>query len=476
MSKQQTTSTNKASDDHQTSASEQEPDPDLITWYGPDDKDNPQNWSLARKFLITGIWVYGNLVTCIASSIFSSGGGLIASEFQVSPTVVALGMSLFLLGYAVGPPIWGPMSERFGRRWPMLIGMALFTIFCVPVAVGRNIETLLIGRFLTGVFGVAPPSLAGGGMVDIWNPVQRGIALASCIGTIFGSPILAPLMGNFIAASPLGWRWTQWLSCIMSGSCTVVVFLLLPEIFAPAILQARAKSLRKSGSNPNARTVFDSRQKVDFLAVAQSYLFRPFVLLATEPILDLITVYQAFIYGILYLVFVSYPIAFREVRHWALGVSALPYLGMLVGVILGALTVVWYTKTRFMDLVRRNGGKVVPEQRLPVMICGGCLLPVGLFIFAWTSRPDIHWIGMVLGSVLVGMGMYMVFVQCLTYLVDVFFGAAFPLFGPYMYHNLGVAWATSVLGFISIAMLPIPFLFYWYGSRIRSWSTNRVTE
>ncbi|KAI0384965.1 major facilitator superfamily domain-containing protein [Hypomontagnella monticulosa] len=470
---------------------EEEKDPNLVVWDGPDDPGNPQNFSNGYKVFITLIWVYGNLTTTIASSIWSSGAGAIAVEFDKSTIVVTLGVSLFLLGYAVGPPVWGPVSERFGRKYPMLAGMFLFTVFCIPAAVGHNMETLLIARFFQGAFGSAPLSLAGGGIVDIWSPAHRGVAIAACIGTIFGSPILAPIMGNFIAASYLGWRWTQWISCIMGGSCSILVLFGLPETLAPKILQGRAAALRKSGANPDAKTAFDGRKLAGPMDIVRIYLMRPFELLATEPILVLITIYQSFIYGILYLVFVSYPIAFREIRHWALGVSALPFLGLMVGVVLGAGAVIWHTKTKFMATIKANGGKIIPEQRLPMMIIGGCLLPVGLFIFAWTSHPETHWSGMVIGSIPTGMGMYMVFVQCFNYLVDVyapiansaiggntfirsFFGAGFPLFAPYMYHNLGVDWATSTLGFISIAMIPIPILFYKFGHRIRSWSKNSV--
>ncbi|KAI0602685.1 major facilitator superfamily domain-containing protein [Biscogniauxia sp. FL1348] len=441
--------------------------------------------------MITCIWVYGNLVTTIGSSIWSSGASAIEAEFDESTVVVTLGVSLFLLGYAVGPPVWGPLSEHFGRKWPMVLGTSLFTVFCIPAGLGKNIETLLVARFFQGAFGSAPLSLAGGGLVDIWSPAHRGVAIAACIGTIFGSPILAPIMGNFIAASYLGWRWTQWLSCIMGGACVLLVLLGLPETLGSRILRSRAADMRKKGINPNATTIFDQRNQGGLVDILRVYVLRPFVLLATEPILALITIYQAFIYGILYLVFVSYPIAFREVRHWALGVSALPFLGLLVGVVLGAVCVVWHTKTKFIATIKANGGKVIPEQRLPLMITGACILPVGLFIFAWTSHPDTHWSGMVVGSIPVGMGMYMVFVQCFNYIVDVyapiansaiggntfirsFFGAGFPLFGPYMYHNLGVDWATSTLGFISIAMIPIPIIFFKLGHRIRSWSKNSI--
>ncbi|KAI0105025.1 major facilitator superfamily domain-containing protein [Nemania sp. FL0031] len=466
-------------------------DANLVTWDGPDDPANPQNFSSSRKAFITFIWIYSNLVTTIASSIWSSGSGTIAREFHESTIVTTLGVSLFLIGYAVGPPVWGPLSERVGRKLPLMTGMLLFTIFTIPVAVGKNMQTLLVARFFQGAFGSAPLSLAGGGVVDIWSPALRGVAIAATIGTLFGSPILAPIIGNFVAASYLGWRWTHWLSAIMGGSSFILVLFGLPETLAPMILKSKAAKLRKSGENPHARTVFDDRKLAGFGDIVRTYFMRPFVLLATEPILILITIYQSFIYGILYLVFVAYPIEFREIRHWALGVSALPFIGLLVGIILGAAGVIWHTKTRFIATIAANGGKVIPENRLPVMIVGGCLLPIGLFIFAWTSQPHIHWSGSVIGSIPAGAGLYMVFVQCFNYLIDVyapiansaiggntlirsFFGAGFPLFAPYLYHNLGVSWATSLLAFIGIALIPIPVLFYKYGHRIRSWSKNSV--
>ncbi|KAI1269284.1 MFS general substrate transporter [Xylariaceae sp. FL1019] len=465
----------------------------LITWNGPDDPENPQNYSVPYKVFITSIWIYGNLCSTLASSIWSSGAAQVKAEFRTETIVVTLGISLFLLGFSVGPPLWGPMSERFGRKWPMTVGMFLFTLFTIAVAVGKNLETLLVARFFQGAFGAAPLSLAAGGVVDIWSPAVRGIAIAACIGTIFGSPVLAPIIGNFVAASYLGWRWLHWLSAIMGGSAVVLVLVALPETLAPKILQARAAKLRKSGEKPEAMTVYDSKKHMGVMDVARVYFMRPFQLLATEPILIFVTIYQAFIYGILYLVFVSYPIEYVEVRHWSQGLSALPFLGLSVGVLLGAAGVIWHTKTKFAAMVAANGGHAIPEQRLPTMIVGGCIVPVGLFIFAWTSRPSIPWPGQVIGSIPTGAGMYMIFVQCFNYIIDVYapiansalggnmfirsaFAAAFPLFGPYLYHNLGVSWATSLLGFISIALIPIPVAFYIFGRRIRSWSKNTVSS
>ncbi|KAE8554993.1 hypothetical protein EYB25_003540 [Talaromyces marneffei] len=484
-------STNKVNDDvekqePQPEESSSQVDPDLITWSGPDDLSNPQNWSFKYKLWVTVAWVSSCFVTTVASSLFSSGAEVIGVEYHVGTTVVTLGVSLFLIGYTVGPPLYGPLSEHYGRKIPLLLGIALFTVFSIPVAVAKNIATILVGRFFQGAFGAVPLALIGGGLVDIWNPHQRAIAVTGAIGTLFWSPSLAPVMGNFMTET-IEWRWNQWLSCIMGGVCTFAILFFFPETYTPLLLRQKAAKARKEG-NPKARSQYDG-QVSSFKDVMRMYLVRGFVLLGTQPILQAITLYQGFVYGLTYLFFVSYPIAFEEVRHWELGVSSLPFLGIVIGVLLGCAIVVFSiqrsAKHRRFDADRKP--IIVPEDRLPIAIFGACLIPIGLFIFAWTSNPNIHWSGMVIGSIPVGAGLYIIFLQCFNYIIDCYmtmansalgantfvrslFGAGFPLFGPVMYHRLGVAWATSVLGFISIAMIPIPVLFWKYGAQIRAWS------
>ncbi|KUL90199.1 hypothetical protein ZTR_02159 [Talaromyces verruculosus] len=469
-----------------------EVDPDFITWSGPDDPKNPQNWSFKYKIWVTAAWVYSCFVTTVASSIFSSGAEVISADYHVGTTVVTLGVSLFLVGYTVGPPLYGPLSEHYGRKMPLLIGITLFTVFSIPVAVAKNIATILVGRFFQGAFGAVPLALIGGGLVDIWNPHQRAIAVTGAIGTLFWSPSLAPVMGNFMTET-IGWRWNQWLSCIMGGVCTVIILFFFPETYTPLLLRQKAAKARKDG-NPKAKSQYDG-QVSSFQDVVRIYLIRGFVLLGTQPILQFITLYQGFVYGVSYLFFVSYPIAFQEDRHWDLGISSLPFLGIVIGVLIGCATVIFTIHRSIKHRKFDADGKpiIVPEDRLPVAIFGACLIPIGLFIFAWTSNPKIHWSGMVIGSIPVGAGLYIVFLQCFNYIIDCYmtmansalgantfvrslFGAGFPLFGPAMYHHLGVAWATSILGFISIAMIPIPVLFWKYGAKIRAWSKKKTRK
>jgi len=219
----------------------------------------------------------------------------------------------------------------------------------------------------------------------------------------------------------------------------------------------------------------------------QTYLYRPFIMLIKEPILILITIYLSFVYGILYLFFEAYPISFQQERGWNQGIGALPFLGILIGVLLGSLTVAYVTKTRFARKYKENGGKVIPEERLVPMIYGAIIFPIGLFWFAWTSNPHITWVPQAISGIFIGWGILMIFLQGLNYLIDVylwyansaiaantlirgFAGAGFPMFATAMYHTLGVNWATSLLAFLSVAMIPAPILFFIYGKKIRAMS------
>ena len=211
-----------------------------------------------------------------------------------------------------------------------------------------------------------------------------------------------------------------------------------------------------------------------------------------EPILVLITLYMSFIYGMIYLFFEAYPIAFQEERGWNGGVGALPFLGITLGVLCGVTIIVYSSNHRFKRKMMENGGKPIPEERLIPMMIGAFLLPIGLFWFAWTSNPHIHWAPQVIAGIPIGCGIQMIFLQGLSYIIDVYMmhansaiaantllrslaGGGFPMFATAMYHTLGVPWATSLLGFLCVAFLPVPILFFKFGKFIRSKSRYSPT-
>ncbi|MCJ1307371.1 hypothetical protein MMC25_001017 [Agyrium rufum] len=479
----------KAESEPESKQSEQQPsekkDPNLVDWEGPDDPMNPQNWTRNRKLAITIATSMMTLVITFASSVFSTATEATAELYGVSDEVTILGTSLFVLGFAVGPLFWGPLSELYGRTRPLFFGYILMGIFHIPVAAAQNLATILVCRFIAGMFGCAPLAIVGGLLADIWNPVDRGIAICLFAAATFIGPVAGPIAGGFITQSSLGWRWTAWLTLIMDVAFCITGLMFVRETYPPILLSRKAYKMRHETKNW-ALHAKSEEQKVDFHELVVKYLFRPFQMMIQEPILVLITIYMALVYGILYLFFEAYPIAFSEQRGWSLGVGALPFLGLTVGVLMGGSFIAYVTKTRFARKLKKHG-KVIPEERLIPMIVGSVLFPIGLFWFAWTSSPNITPWPQIIAGVPIGAGVLMIFIQGLNYIIDVylmyansaiaantfvrsFAGAGFPLFATGMYHNLGVAWATTILAFLSVAMIPVPILFFFYGKKIRGWS------
>ena len=272
----------------------------------------------------------------------------------------------------------------------------------------------------------------------------------------------------------------------MAGFFGIVAWFICSESYAPVLLQRKATKRRFETKNWAIHAPMDEKP-VDTHEIIHKYLYRPFIMITLEPILILLTIYMAFIYGVLYLFFEAYPIAFQEQRHWNPGLGALPFISIIIGVTIGVGIITYFSNTRYKKAMEENGGKPIPEERLIPMIVGSFLLPIGLFWFAWTSNPNIHWAPQVIAGIPIGAGILLIFLQGLSYIIDVYLmyansaiaantfvrslaGGGFPLFATAMYHNLGVAWATSLLGFLTVAFLPAPLLFYKYGKRIRQMS------
>ena len=151
--------------------------------------------------------------------------------------------------------------------------------------------------------------------------------------------------------------------------------------------------------------------------------------------------------------------------------------------IIAVIYSIWDNK-RYARLSDEHKGFAPPEARLPPTMIGGVAVPIGLFWFAWTNSPSIHWIVSILAGVPFGFGMVLIFLGMMNYLIDAYtifaasvlaanavlrslFGAAFPLFTTQMYHNLGIHWASTIPAFLALMCVPMPFLFYKYGPAIR---------
>ena len=181
--------------------------------------------------------------------------------------------------------------------------------------------------------------------------------------------------------------------------------------------------------------------------------------------------------------FESFPIVFIGIYGFSLGTEGLAFLGILLGAFVALPPFFWYVH-RYMEPLFNEEGNIKPEYRLRPALVGCFFIPICLFWFGWSSRASVHWIMPIIGSSFFSIGAFCLFMAVLTYLGDAYpkyvasvyagndlvrssFGAAFPLFANAMYGRLGIGWASSLLGFLSIAFIPIPYVLYFYGERIR---------
>ncbi|KAJ6035943.1 MFS general substrate transporter [Penicillium herquei] len=461
----------------------------LVEWEGNDDPLDPRTFSPARKWFYVAVVAGGSLLVTCTSSLYTATYDQIIIEFGTSLELATLGLSLYVLGLGLGPLLFSPLSEFYGRRPVYLTSTLMFLIWLIPCAVAKNIQTLLVARFFSGLSGSAFLSVAGGTVVDLFPPQKLLIPMTIFTGAPFVGPALGPLLGGFINSNT-HWRWSFYVLLIWTGVILLCVFF-VPETFPPALLSKKAASLRQKTGNNNYRSASELARASKTLSQALlASLVVPFKLLFLDPMVLALSTYTSLLQGILYLCFGAFTLVFTENHGFNLWQVGLSFLGLLVGnVIASFCNPLWHKQ--WMGSIAKMKGihgsdyKPTPELRLPPAMVGSVLVTIGLFWFAWTTYASVHWIVPIIATIPFSVGFFFVFQGIWTFLMAGYpkyaassmavntttrciFAAAFPLFTEQMYTNMGYQWASSLLAFLTLAMLPLPFIFYKYGESLRS--------
>ncbi|KAH8176748.1 major facilitator superfamily protein [Sarocladium implicatum] len=464
----------------------------LVDFDGPDDPYRPSNWPMHKKVTTTMLYGLVTMSATWASSAYSAGTRQIAAHFDVGDQVAVLGTTLFLFGFGLGPLIWAPLSEVFGRRIAVMTPMFVAVCFSFGSATAKDFQTLMLTRFFGAFFASAPVTNTGGVLGDLFSPAQRGIAMAGYAMAVVGGPVLGPIVSAAVVIQPsLGWRWTEYLTGILQISILSLAVLLIDESYPPKLLVHKARRLRHETGNWSLHAKFEEWD-VSVIELGRKFLIRPIQLLCT-PICFLVALYASFCYGILYMQLGGIPFIFGQLRGWGQFVATLPFLSIFIGAIIGCAANV-YNQTLYNKAYHAAGNRAVPEKRLPPMMVGSVLFSSGQFLTGWTAGPSTHWIVPCIGLVMLGSGFFMIFQAALNYLVDTFatyaasavgantflrscFAGGFPLAVTPMYNNIGVGPGSSITGGFAALLIPVPFVFYVYGRRIRAsskWSRDSV--
>lgn len=447
------------------------------------DKGKPLNWSFSFKVLTTFLFSLTTLGCTFTSSVFSSAHDRVAEQYGISKLVATLGTSLYVAAYAFGPLLFAPASEFLGRKRPLIFGYALFAASQIIVATAKGPAAIFVGRAIGGYFSSAPLGIMSGAMSDIWDHEQRGIAIAIFSSVNFIGPVAGPLVGTYIVSN-YDWHNIEWLVFIYASTLTILDAIFLRESMADVILKNRAQQMRKQpGADQNLIAPLEEKE-LTFSYIASTYLSRPTKMLATDPIIQSFAFFTAYTFGILYLSFVAFPIEFKQVRGWSAFDAALPNIGIIVGVLFGLCLAVWWQRAKYNPALRENDGEPVPEMRLPMLVVGAALLPLGLLVFGIAAPASVPWPWTVLGITIIGGGIYLVFFPSLNFLVDTFkqmtasavaantvvrslFGAAFPLLGQKLFEAVGVQKGMFILAGVATLLFPLSIVFLKKGQAIR---------
>ncbi|KAE9398799.1 MFS general substrate transporter [Gymnopus androsaceus JB14] len=426
-------------------------DPNLVSWYGDDDPDNPRNWSPTKRAFVAFNISLMTFTMYIGSAIYTPSIPGIISDFDVTLVHATLGLTLYDIG--IGPMFLSPMQE---------LPFFLFVIFQIPIITATNIQTILAFRFLTGFFG--SPALATGGasMGDIYPASQLAYVVGIwAIGAV-GGPIAGPVIGGF-AAQAKGWRWPQYELIWLSAFSFVFLMMFLPETYEPTILLRRAQRLRKLTANQQLMSKGEKDTEGESIgSIFKEALLRPFIL-AKEPVLMFANVYLGF-------------------------VSGLPFIGFFVS---AAATYTFYALYQKLHIEPRAdrataaGKSLAPEVRLEIGLIASLFVPTSLLIFGFGSRENVHWIVPIIGASLYLPGIYLNFQSILMYVTSAYplyaasvlagndlfrssIASVFPLFGRAFFTNLGLGPASALLAGVSLLMMPVFWSLMKWGHLLRS--------
>ena len=456
--------------------------PDIVDFEGPHDQLNARNWPSKRKWSLVALLAAMTFVTPLSSSVFAPAVPEVDIAFH-NDNLLLTGfvVSVYILGYAAGPLIVAPLSELYGRRWVYNISNVLFVIFSIACAVSSSLGMLIGFRFLAGFVGSTVISIGGGTVADLFEQEDRGKAMSMwSLGPLVG-PVVGPVAGGFLSQAR-GWRWTFWLCAILGGAIMVPFLILNRETYAPTLLEQKTRRLRKETGNLSLRSRMDTG--LTPTAAFKRAIVRPMKLLALSPICLFLALFVAVVYGYLYLLYTTITEVFQSKYGWSTGIAGLSFLGIGIGNFAGVF-IFAVGSDRSLKKKIAKGITIRPEDRLPLLVPAGFLVPVGFFIYGWAVQYKVFWFVPLFGTFWVGLALMCIFMPVQTYLVDAFtlyassalaantllrsvVGAILPLAGQPMYKNLGLGWGNSLLGFIALAMIPIPIVLLRYGERIRT--------
>lgn len=484
-----------------------DPEIEIVDWDGPNDPENPFNWSDTRKIIITAAALFACLTVLTNGTMITVAHNAINEEFGISDanfpnsywpvTSWALGGALFTL-------VVLPLMEDFGLRWGFLITYFSFVCFIIPQAVAQNFATLIITRFFAGGCVSTIANTVAGIICDVWvGDLGRTVPMSLFITLYLVGSTSGPVIGAGIFQH-LSWRWIGYIQLIWHGAFFPLYFVLIRETRGPVLLKQRAKAMRAATPGRKAYTR-EELEGIPIWQILRTSVTRPIYMLCTEWVVFSFTLWSAFSVGTVYLFTQSVEQVFAGLYGWDASQAGYVQGAIVIGECLGWPVSLISAHLYFASAKRNTEmpGQPIPEARLYMSIIGGFVgMTGGMFVYAWTSYPYLPWIAPAIGLAMVGFGINVVIIAIADYITDAYskyaasavaavafgeniFSAFLPLAAQPMYTNMGYHWASSLLGFLGLllAFAPVVILIWGRGIRARSpfmreasWDKKEIAE
>lgn len=460
------------------------------------DQCDPLTWPIRIRIINTIIISFMTMLCMYGSSVFMPSIPELCEKFDEPETLVVLGATLYVIGVMLGPLIFSPLSELYGRRPLNIFGYTLFALMQIPTALSVNLAMFVVFRFFSGFFGSVGLGIGAGSLSDMFSKRDRGKYIGIYFLGICLGPAIAPITSGFIAGSSISWRWEFWILLMLSGVSLLAGVVFLKETYAPVLKRKQAKKLLEKQENQKSvevkiSEITESSQQIDpdksfaeVVHILVTTIRRPLHLLCTQPIMILISLIVGTVYGILYLLFTAFAEVWILQYHFTSGLSGLTYISLSIGQVFAVFVLLPLNQKYWLSAVQKNNGVPEPEFRLPMAFLGCFAIMTGMFIFGWTVQYKVFWFVPLIGTTLVGAGFVMTFNPMNMFIVDNYgryaasamaaiaiprniFGACFPLFAEKLFERLGYGWGSSLLAFLLVAINFSIAALYMFGKIIR---------
>ena len=427
----------------------------------------------------------------MSSSMIAPALPALSHGLHMSEASAQLTLSIFVLAFDSGPMLLAPFTELYGRRPVWLICGVFYSVWSIVSGLSPNKGTLVASRLLFG-FGGSVDSMPSHlmdyddrfkSLISHRLPIPSEVIFGNSFLPLLG-PAIGPLVGGAITQT-IGWRWIFWVVAIFNGCLMFVGIFIFPETSAARILGNKVRKLSKeTGEHYYTEYEGPNMKLSDKLWTS---ITRPTRLLATQPILQLVLVFMAYNFGVLYFVLSTFASLFTDEYHPTVSLSGYHYLALAIGYCFASQVGAKITdRLRARLKKKKAGGSTAPEYRVPLMVPGGLLIPIGLFWYGCLAQAKLHWIMPDIAAAIFGCGFILNTQAMGAYILDSFgkytasamaasqvlrmtAGFVFPIFAPAMYHRLGWGWGNSTLGFIALVFgLPAPLILWMFGAKIRA--------